>query len=119
MGSHAVTPHPLPRRSGGHASTPTTEQPIPIVVLDSDLPENVCVVDPGELATVDAIHTLSVHHRCPSPCRPRMRAMTAIATEYGPASTQDTHPQARPPDDHRLAEVIGEYLRVTTERADQ
>ncbi|MGV9720444.1 hypothetical protein [Nocardia beijingensis] len=90
-------------------------------IQDSNIAHTDCAVDPGDLSPDDAIRTLSVHHHCPSPCRPRERALSVLGTEYSAAATPRTRRPARALDelDHRLAELIREYLRQVAERADQ
>ncbi|MGW4327950.1 hypothetical protein ACWEKR_18870 [Nocardia sp. NPDC004573] len=95
-----------------------TTQP---AIQDSNIANTDCAVDPGDLSPDDAIRSLSVHHHCPSPCRPRERALTILGTEYSAAATPGTRRPARALDelDRRLAELIREYLRQVAEHADR
>ncbi|MGY2091092.1 hypothetical protein [Nocardia gipuzkoensis] len=115
-----MTPQELPGR-GGRDAARIANRPNPVTVQDSNIAATDCAVDPGHLRPDDAIRILSVHHHCPSPCRPRERALSVLGTEYIAAATPGARRPARALDelDQRLAELIREYLRQVAERADR
>lgn len=114
-----MRPEDLPGRGGRGADRIANRTTLP-AIQDSNIAATDCAVDPGDLSPDDAIHTLSVHHHCPSPCRPRERALSVLGTEYSAAMPGARRP-ARPLDelDRRLAELIREYLRQVAERANR
>ncbi|MGY2090489.1 hypothetical protein [Nocardia gipuzkoensis] len=115
-----MTPEGLPGR-GGRGAAGIPHRPTPLAAQDSNIADTDCAVDPGDLSPDDAIRTLSVHHHCPSPCRPRERALSVLSTEYSAAATPGARRPARALDelDRRLAELIREYLRQVAERANR
>ncbi|MFF7944544.1 hypothetical protein ACFZC5_32965 [Nocardia gamkensis] len=114
-----MRPEDLPGRGRGAARI-THRTTLP-AIQDTNIAHTDCTVDPGYLGPDEAIRTLSVHHHCPSPCRPRERALSVLGTEYSAAATPGTRRPARALDelDRRLAELIREYLRQVAERADR
>ncbi|MFR9770083.1 hypothetical protein [Nocardia sp. SC052] len=114
-----MRPEDLPERGGRDAARIAHRTTLP-AIQDSSIADAICAVDPGDLSPDDAIRTLSVHHHCPSPCRPRERALSVLGTEYSVA-TPGVHRPACALDelDRRLAELIREYLRQVAERADR
>ncbi|WP_174184836.1 hypothetical protein [Nocardia barduliensis] len=115
-----MTPENRPGRGGRGAARIAHRTTLP-AIQNSNTAATDCAVDPGDLSPDDAIHTLSVHHHCPSPCHPRQRALAVLGTEYSAAATPGTRRPARALDelDQRLAELIREYLRQVAERADR
>jgi hypothetical protein len=112
-----MRPEDLPGRDAARITNRTA---LP-AMQDSNIAHTDCAVDPGDLSPDDAIRTLSVHHHCPPPCRPRERALSALGTKSRAASTPGTPRPAPTLDglDRRLAELIREYLRQVAERADR
>ncbi|NKY31293.1 hypothetical protein [Nocardia gamkensis] len=112
-----MTPEDLPGRGGRDAARIAHRTTLP-AAQHSNIADTDCAVDPGDLSPDDAIRTLSVHHHCPLPCRPRERALVVLGTEYRAASTPDACRPARAVDelDRRLAELIREYLRRVADR---
>ncbi|MGY1876355.1 hypothetical protein [Nocardia gipuzkoensis] len=115
-----MRPEDPPGRGGRDTARIAHRTTLP-AIQDSNIAATHCAVDPGDLSPDDAIRTLSVHHHCPSPCRPRERALAVLRTEYSTAATPGTRRPARALDelDQRLAELIREYLRQVAERADR
>ncbi|MBF6336822.1 hypothetical protein IU450_13095 [Nocardia abscessus] len=115
-----MTPEDLPGRGGRDAARIAHRTTVP-AIQDTNVAHSDCAVDPGDLSPDDAIRTLSVHHHCPSPCRPRERVLSVLGTEYSAGATPGTRRPARALDelDRRLAELIREYLRQVAERANQ